>query len=302
MIIPMSDPTAPSPRGRGDALLGTGFVLVWCTGYIAGKAVVAHAAPLTSLVLRFGLAALLFGAMAAVARVRRCSRVELWQSAVTGVLMLALHFGAVYVAFRMGANAGVSALVIGAMPLLVAVVATLDGSERLGLSRWLGMALGLLGVVLVVADRVDGATPLPAWGMLLLGLVGITAGTLYQKRHAAHLDMRLALAVQNAAATLVLLPFALGEGLHLDGTRDFFLPLGWLVLVNSIGGFALLFLLIRRGAATQVAALFFLMPPVTAVFGHFTLGEHLTWLKGAGFACAAFGVWLATRPQAGGGH
>jgi len=138
--------------------------------------------------------------------------------------------------------------------------------------------------------------------MLLLGLVGITAGTLYQKRHAAHLDMRLALAVQNAAATLVLLPFALGEGLHLDGTRDFFLPLGWLVLVNSIGGFALLFLLIRRGAATQVAALFFLMPPVTAVFGHFTLGEHLTWLKGAGFACAAFGVWLATRPQAGGGH
>lgn len=299
MIGSMPDATAPAARSSADTLLGTGFVLVWCTGYIAGKAVVAHAAPLTALVMRFGLAAVLFGAMAAAARARRCSRAELLHSAITGVLMLALHFGAVYVAFQWGANAGVSALVIGAMPLLVAVVATLDGSERLGLWRWLGMALGLLGVVLVVADRVDGATPLPAWGMLLLGLIGITAGTLYQKRHAAQLDMRLALAIQNAAATLVLLPFVLGQGLRFDHTLDFYLPLGWLVLVNSVGGFALLFLLIRRGAASQVAALFFLMPPVTAVFGHFTLGEHLTWLKAAGFVCAAFGVWLATRPQAG---
>ncbi len=294
----MSSRTSTTTPPRGDALLGIGFVLLWCTGYIAGKAVVAHAAPLTSLTFRFGIAALLFGVLSLAARVPRCRRAELWHSAVTGVLMLALHFGAVYVAFRMGANAGVSALVIGAMPLLVAVVATLDGSERLGLWRWFGMGLGLLGVVLVVADRVDGATPLPAWGMLLLGLVGITAGTLYQKRHAAQLDMRLALTIQNGAAALVLLPFALGEGFHFDNTLAFYWPLGWLVLVNSVGGFALLFLLIQRGAATQVAALFFLMPPVTAVFGHFTLGEHLTWLKGAGFACAAFGVWLATRRQA----
>ncbi|WP_337053804.1 DMT family transporter [Pseudoxanthomonas sp. USHLN014] len=286
------------PRSCRDALLGIGFVLVWCTGYIAGKVAVAHAAPLTSLTLRFGIAALVFGALALVGRVGRCRRVDLLHSAATGVLMLALHFGAVYVAFQWGANAGVSALVIGAMPLLVALVATLDGSERLGAWRWFGMALGLLGVALVVADRVDGATPLKAWAMLALGLVGITAGTLYQKRHAAHLDMRLGLTVQNAAATLVLLPFALLEGFRFDDSVAFHGALAWLVLVNSIGGFALLFLLIRRGAATRVAALFFLMPPVTAVFGHLTLGEHLTWLKGAGFACAAIGVWLATRSEA----
>ncbi|WDS37575.1 DMT family transporter [Pseudoxanthomonas sp.] len=293
----MPNHTASIPRPGGDALLGISFVLIWCTGYIVGKLVVAHAAPLTSLALRFGIAALVFGVMSLLARAPRCSRGELLHSAVTGVLMLALHFGSVYVAFQMGANAGVSALVIGAMPLLVALVATLDGSERLGLRRWIGMALGVLGVVLVVADRVDGATPLAAWGMLMLGLLGITAGTLYQKRHAAHLDMRLALTVQNGAAALVLLPFALGEGFRFDNSFDFYWPLAWLVVVNSVGGFALLFLLIRRGAATQVAALFFLMPPVTAVFGHFTLGEHLTWLKAAGFACAASGVWLATRPQ-----
>ncbi|PZP62447.1 MULTISPECIES: DMT family transporter [Pseudoxanthomonas] len=294
MAAPASDTT---PRASSDALLGIGFVLVWCTGYIAGKVVVVHAAPLTSLVLRFGIAALVFAALALVGRAGRCRRADLLHSAVTGVLMLALHFGAVYVAFQWGANAGVSALVIGAMPLLVALVATLDGSERLGAWRWFGMALGLVGVALVVADRVDGATPLKAWAMLGLGLAGITAGTLYQKRHAAHLDMRLGLTVQNAAAALVLLPFAAREGFRIDDSAAFHGALAWLVLVNSIGGFALLFLLIRRGAATRVAALFFLMPPVTAVFGHFTLGEHLTWLKAAGFACAALGVWLATREE-----
>lgn len=291
----MPPPNPSAQRNGAGGLIGLSFVLVWCTGYIAGKLAVTHAAPLTSLVLRFGLAAALFGVMAALARVRPCRRADVWHSAVTGVLILAMHFGAVYVSFQWGANAGVSALVIGAMPLLVALVSTLDGSDRLGAVRWSGMALGLLGVALVVADRVDGATPLRAWAMLLLGLAGITAGTLYQKRHAAHVDMRLGLALQNGAAALVLLPFALGEGFDFDHRVAFYAPLAWLVLVNSIGGFALLFLLIRRGAATRVAALFFLMPPVTAVFGHFTLGEHLTALKAAGFACAALGVWLVTR-------
>ena len=70
------------------------------------------------------------------------------------------------------------------------------------------------------------------------------------------------------------------------------LPVLWMVLVNSVGGFALLFVLIRRGAASAVAALFFLMPPVTAVLGQFVLGEHLTALKLCGFAGAAIGVTM----------
>jgi len=292
-------PPIPAARTASAAAtwLGLAFVLVWCTGYIAGKQVVAHAAPFTALLWRFGLTALCFALAAGPARLQALPRQELARSAVAGVLMLALQFGGVYAAFALGTGSGVAALVIGAMPLLVAWASPWWGGQRLRAAQWLGMALGFAGVATVAADRIDGATPWGGWLALLVGLFGIAAGTLYQKRHAAQLDLRVGLAVQNAAATLVLLPLAAWEGFRFQASDGFVAAMAWLVLVNSIGGFALLFLLLRRGAATQVASLFFLMPPVTAVFGHVLLGEHLTALKLCGFALAALGVWLAGRAR-----
>jgi drug/metabolite transporter (DMT)-like permease len=286
------------PRPQATGLLGLSFVLLWCTGYIAGKMMVEHGAALTALTWRFGLAALVFALLAAAGRADLGGPRDWMHSGMTGVLMLAMQFAGVYLALEWGASAGVAALVIGAMPLLVAVLSVLSGLERLRLAQVAGLVLGFAGVLLVVADRVDGNTPPRAWLALLVGLVGISVGTLYQKRFASGVDLRTGLALQNAAATLVLLPGALlVEGFRFDDAAGFYLPLGWTVLVNSIGGFALLFLLIRRGAATAVAALFFLMPPVTAVFGHWWLGETLTPLKMAGFLLAAAGVWLATRQR-----
>jgi drug/metabolite transporter (DMT)-like permease len=171
----------------------------------------------------------------------------------------------------------------------------LVGSERLGLPQWCGLLLGFAGVLLVVADRVDGVTPLRAWFALSVGLGGISLGTLYQKRYSSKVDLRLGLAIQNGAATFALLPLAPAEGFRHEASMAFYEPLAWTVLVNSVGGFALLFLLIRRDAATGVAALFFLMPAVTAVLGQLLLGEHLTLLKISGFVLATVGVWLATR-------
>ncbi len=287
---------AIATTASGIPTLGLSFVVVWCTGYIAGKVMMGHGAAFTSLVWRFGLAGLVFALLALVGGVAHGTRRDWLHSAVTGALMLAMQFGGVYLAFALGASAGVAALVIGAMPLVVAVMAMAIGHEALGRTQWLGMALGFGGVLMVVADRVDGATPAGAWIALVVGVFGISAGTLYQKRYASLVDMRIGLAVQNLTAASLLLPIALAmEGFRFEHTADFYVPLAWTVLVNSVGGFALLFLLIRRGAATAVAALFFLMPPVTAVMGHLMLGEHLTPLKIGGFALAALGVWLATR-------
>lgn len=289
--------TDPRSLHSSSAVLGTAFVLLWCTGYIAGKLMVAHAGPLTALVWRFGLAALVFASFALAQRAPWGHSRGLTHSAVAGVLMLALQFGGVYLAMAWGASAGVAALVIGTMPLAVAALAVAMGEERLRATQWGGLLLGIAGVALVVADRIDGVTSWAAWVALLAGLAGISLGTVYQKRHASSVDLRTGLAMQNIAATLVLLPGALWfEGFRFAHDADFYLPMLWTVIINSIGGFALLFVLIRRGAATRVAALFFLMPPVTALFGTWTLGEHLTALKLAGFALAAAGVWLVTRP------
>lgn len=293
----MSNSSSATQSSSGLSVLGVSFVVVWCTGYIAGKLMLGHAAPFTALVWRFGLAGLVF-AVFAIAAGARGGRRDMLHSMVAGMLMLSMQFGGVYLAMGWGASAGVTALVIGIMPLLVAFLAMLAGSERLALAQWCGLLLGFAGVLLVVADRVDGATPMRAWIALAVGLIGISVGTLYQKRYSSKIDLRLGLAIQNGVATLALLPLALAEGFRYEAGMAFYQPLAWTVLVNSVGGFVLLFLLIRRDAATGVAALFFLMPPVTAVFGHLLLGEHLTLLKVGGFLLATVGVWLATRTPA----
>jgi len=217
-------------------------------------------------------------------------------SAVVGLLSLALSFGGIYEGLRLGVSTGVSALFIGAMPLATGVIGLAFG-ERLSPRQWLGLALGFAGVLLVLESRLDGGHA-SGIGYLAsaIGLLGLSLGTLYQKRHSSQLDLRVGLGVQHATAALAMLPLAaVVEHFRADGSALYIGAIGWIVLVNSIGGFALFFSLIRRGAATEVAQLFFLMPPITALMGFVVLDERLSLPMLPGFVLVAVGVWLGTR-------
>jgi drug/metabolite transporter (DMT)-like permease len=292
-------PAPPVASGIfSTSLLGAAFVVLWSSGYIAGKIALEHAGAFNLLVARFTLATLAFALLAIIGRVAMPGWRDAAHSAVVGVLSLALQFGAVYLGVQWGAEIGVAALVIGSMPLATAVFAPLFG-ESVTPRQWLGLALGLGGVLLVLADRLHfGGAPLGAYLLLLLSLLGISLGTSYQKRFASRIDARTGLTIQHAVATLILLPFALHEGLSFDFSPTLNASLAWLVLVNSVGGFGLLFALLRRGAASRVAQLFFLIPPVTALMGFVFVGEQFTVLKLLGFAIAAGGVYLGTRSAA----
>ena len=294
---------APMTRGASFGIsstsaLGAAFVTLWSTGYVAGKIALAHAAAFNLLILRFAGATLAFALLAALARVGLPKWRDVVHSGVVGLLSLALQFGAIYLGVQWGAEIGVAALVVGAMPLLTAALAPWFG-ERVTARQWIGLVLGLGGVLLVLADRLHfgGASP-GAYLLLVAGLLGISLGTLYQKRYASNVDARAGLTIQHAVATVVLIPFALHEGLQLDFSPAMAASIGWLILVNSLGGFGLLFVLLRRGAANRVAQLFFLIPPVTAVMSFVWFGEQFTGLKLAGFIVAAAGVHLGTRPPA----
>ena len=301
----MTTPMIPAGRSVGlssarqGTLIAIAFVVLWSTGYLAGKLAIEQAAPFTTLTLRFAGAAMLFGALLIGARVTWPAWSELKHSVIAGLLNLALQFGGVYGAFALGASSGFAALVIGTMPLAVAGTAALLG-ERQGVRHWLGLLVGLAGVLLVLQDRLgSGLGSLAAGVALLLGLCGITFGTLYQKRHATGVDLRVGLLVQNLAATVVLAPIALlHEHFRFAATISFTVTMVWIVLVNSGGAFALLFILLRQGAATRVSALFYLVTPVTAVMGYLFMHEPMSALKIAGFALAAGGVYLGSREPA----
>jgi drug/metabolite transporter (DMT)-like permease len=292
--------------GIPAGVLGSAFVLLWCTGYPAARIALNHTAPFTLLVLRFGIAGAIYAALAYLRGVTWPRGRAALHSAVVGALSLALQFGAVYLAAARGVNVGLIALVLGTMPIVTALIG-LGFGESVRPLQWLGFAFGFAGVALAVGESIHaspgasgGVHPgLGAWSAVLLGLAGMSAGTLYQKRRGSDVDLRAGLAIQHGVAAALLLPFAVWEGFRLDGTAAAYASLGWLIGINSLTAFALFFVLLRRGAVNQVATLFFLVPPITALLDYMVLGDRLSVLKVSGIAVAAFGVYLATRSAGG---
>lgn len=298
MSLESRRPAAAALARLPAGVLGSAFVLLWSTGYPAARIGLDHSAPFTLLVLRFGGAGLLFTLLAVLGRVRWPRARAALHSMVVGALQLGLQFGSLYWAAARGVNVGLIALVIGTMPIVTALLGLAWFGERVRVPQWLGFAFGFAGVALAVGESVHpGArADTSAYLAVLAGLLAISVGTLYQKHHGSNLDPRSGLALQHLAATALLLPLAAVEGFRFDLSSGSAAALGWMIGVNSLSAFALFFVLLRRGAVNQVATLFFLMPPVTAVMDYLVLGDSLTVAKVCGIAVAALGVYLATRP------
>ncbi len=276
------------------------FVVLWSTGFIGAKLGLPDCEPLTLLSLRYASVLVLMGAVALATRAPwPATRAQWLHIGVAGLLIHAVYLGGVFTAIRLGLPAGVTALVVGLQPVLTALGAGLFLHERVRATQWAGLALGLAGVVLVVAHKVAGSGG-PAAARLLVpavtALVGITAGTLYQKRFCPSFDLRTGSVVQFLPCLVVTALVAWRtETMVVHWTPAFVFALGWLVLVLSLGAVSLLNVLIRRGSAVNVASLFYLTPPVTALIAWAMFGETLTGLALAGMAVTVFGVWLARK-------
>lgn len=280
------------------------FIAMWSSGYVVGKLAVPYAGPFTLLAIRFGLASLVLLAVALAVRAPwPASRKQFGQLLVVGLLIQALQFSGLYTALKLGVSAGESALIVGTMPVFTALGAALVFGERLGAKQWLGMAGGVMGVVLVVwhklgAGSAGAGAGVGAYTAAVVALAGITLGTLYQKKFCAGMDLRTGGFIQLAVATLVALPLSLWlEGFAVQWTPAMVFASGWLAVVNSIGATSLLFLMMRKGEASKVASLFYLIPGVTALMAFALLGETLSAMTLAGFLATAGAVYLCTRAR-----
>jgi drug/metabolite transporter (DMT)-like permease len=276
------------------------FVVIWSTGFIVAKFGLPYAPPLTFLLLRF-LGVLLILVPCVLALRAPWPVGKIGHIAIAGVLLQAGYLSGVWCAIKLGMPAGLSALIVGMQPILTAAAAPLIG-ETVRPRQWLGLLLGLIGVGLVVAAKIHLAGLSPASiGLCVMALLSITAGTLYQKHHCPHFDLRTGTVIQFAASTLIVLPLAIAfEGLRPDvaavaWTPSFIGALLWSVMALSIGAIFLLFALIRRSDATQVTSLLYLTPPTTALMAWLIFGEALSLLGLLGMAIAVIGVIVVVR-------
>jgi drug/metabolite transporter (DMT)-like permease len=273
------------------------FVLLWSTGFIGAKLGLPYAEPATFLVLRFFLVLALLLPICWLFRARWPAPRDAVQMGIAGILLQAGYLGGVFGSLHLGMPAGVSALVTGLQPVFTAVLGGLLLGERTGPRQWAGLGLGLVGVLLVVGDRVAVERLAPgAIALSVLALASITLGTVWQKRHGAAVDLRTGAAIQFAAATLVMVPFAFAlETREVRWSGEFVFALAWLVLVLSLGAIFLLLYLIRQGAATRVASLFYLVPPTTALIAWPLFGETYTLAAAGGMGLGMLAVWLVTQ-------
>jgi drug/metabolite transporter (DMT)-like permease len=257
-----------------------------------------HAPPMGFLAWRFALSVVAFGIWVLLARAAWPQGRRQWlHLAVVGVLMHAGYLGGVWSAVKLGIGAGTSALIVGLQPVLTALWIALSGQGQQATARqWLGLALGLAGLVLVVWDKLGQGEVTP-WnlGLCLLALACITTATLYQKRFVAACDVRTASIVQLAAAFAVVMPLAWLESEPVRPAPALLGAMAWSVLALTLGASSLLYMMVQRGAATRVTSLMYLVPPCTALLGWLLFDELLTPLVLAGLALAALGVGLVVR-------
>lgn len=274
------------------------FVLLWSTGFIGAKFGLPYAEPFTFLAVRLLIAAVLLSLLAWLMRAPWPRQPRLIAHiTVAGLLVHAGYLGGVFYAIAHGMSAGVVSIIVAVQPLLTAALAGRLLGERVGLRQWLGLALGLLGVLLVVWSRLSAEASPPALAAALIALLAITAGTLYQKRFCPNSDIRTAGTIQYVTSGLVLWALAAGfESRQIQWSGEFVFALAWLVLVLSVGAVGLLFALIRHGAASRVASLFYLAPPMTAVFGYLLFHETLSPAALLGLLVVMAGVLLVNLP------
>ncbi|MFZ6722589.1 DMT family transporter [Undibacterium sp. Ji49W] len=273
------------------------FIFIWASGYVVAKYGLPYAEPLTFLCLRY-LGVIIFMLVLALAMRAPWPERRAWLPiAIAGIMMQAMYLGGIWCAVKLGMPAGVAALIANTQPIFTALLGPAIG-ERIYGKQWAGLALGICGVALVVANKISviGLSG-SSVALAVMALTAMTIGTLYQKKTCPSFDVRTGQVIQFAASLIVTLPFALMlETQTIIWTPQFFAAMAWSVFVLSGVGISVLFIMIRHGEATKVTSYMYLVPAVTAAMAWLMFGEKLTMTAILGMVVALAGVALVVRP------
>ena len=273
------------------------FVIFWSSAFVSGQIIVQSASPFASLSFRFMIVALGFIIFAKIFNEKIFVKKSLiYQSAVTGILFHGFYLGGVFFSYSVGLSATLSALIVGLQPVLTNILSGPILKEKVTLTQWMGILLGLIGTIFVIGLDVGKSIPILGIIASIVALIGATTATIWQKKF----TNKLSLSVNNfyqavAAAIFLLFASLLFEVSYINFTTSFILSMGWQIIMVSFGAFTILMYLIKIGSASKTSNLFFLVPPTTAIMAWFVLGEELYRNDLIGLMIASVGVFIATR-------
>jgi drug/metabolite transporter (DMT)-like permease len=292
---------APLSARAYESILAWYFVTVWGSGFLATKLGLQHAAPFTFLTLRFAFGILCLFPIVLIYKPRwPASRREFGHIIVAGLLMHAVHLSGSHYTQYLGMSAGITAVLLSIQPLLTAVIAGRWMGERLSARQWLGIAIGLAGVTLIVWHKIDvREATVGALAAVTISLAGVTAGTLYQRAFCKAVDLRAAALLQFTGTFVVLAPLAwFVEGAAVRWSWSLAGAIVFLVIGASILAVNAFHTLMRRGQATRVTSLIYLTPIFAVALELAMFGVVPTVISLAGIAITCLGVAMVSWTHA----
>ncbi len=275
------------------------FVFLWSTGFIAAKYALPFIEPFSLLFVRMILTIAVFLLLCAFFRVKWLPLRQAGHQMVTGFLVHGTYLGGVFAAIKWGMPAGIAAIVVGVQPVLTACLGWSCFGEYLRPKQWLGLGLGLVGVTTVLLNTGQQESVALTWPAILAALsalVGISLGTLYQKRFGAGVNLLAGSLWQYVSAALLMAILAMGfESHEVVWDKQLIFALGWLVFGLSVTAILLLMYMIREGETAKVASYFYLVPAVASIEAWFLFDESLTPVAIIAIVATVFGVYLVIK-------
>lgn len=283
------------------------FVLLWSTGFTGIRYGIPYAPPFTFIAIRMAIASVLL-ALISLAITKRFTHdlPTIGKSALVGVTIHGAYLGGCFYGVKQGMPAGITALICSLQPVLVSVLSSIFFQEKLSPRKWLGLALGLAGLVLVIVPKLSGSIDqqLPTVGVvaIFIALLGGTSGTLLQKKFGSDVEVLSGTSWQYIFTGLLLgaMALTLEQGESITWNGSFIFSLVWLVLALSIGAILILYFLLARSSASSVSSLYYLVPAVTAVEAYFLFGETIGLLTACGTVVTIIGVAMVVSQPASG--
>lgn len=297
----MPAPARDAFRRNAGHLASVALVIMWSSGFVGAElGVRAGGTPLQLLGWRFSILAAMLLTVCLVLRVDLTDRRAWGQQALIGLLSQAGFLFLVFEGVNRGVDGGIAALIASLQPLLVATVAGRILGERITPVMWIGMVLGLSGVVVVVSG--DLGTGAAAWWAYLLpaaGMLSLTTGTVLTQRLRPTESLLQSITMQMVVTAIALVTISLLVGqATVPSDVDFWLAVTWLVLLSTLGGYALFVFVTRTRGATVASVLLYLTPPTTMLWVWLMFGVPITLVAVVGMAISAIGVAMVLRSRA----
>jgi drug/metabolite transporter (DMT)-like permease len=278
------------------------FVLLWSTGFTGIRYGIPYAPPFTFIAVRMAFASILLAIIALVITKRFARDLPtIGKSALVGLTIHGAYLGGCFYGVKQGMPAGITALICSLQPVLVSIFSSIFFGEKLSSRKWLGLGLGLAGLVMVIAPKLEasGEQALPLAGVIavFIALLGGTSGTLLQKKFGAGVEVLSGTSWQYVATGILmaLLALTFEDGQSITWSASFIFSLVWLIVALSIGAILILYYLLARSSAASVSSLYYLVPAVTAVEAYFLFGEKIGPVTAMGTLVTIAGVALVVR-------